>query len=83
MLWEVMDTKGKTMFSGIKVALCHEGKRPHPLSLQIPTRNQQDYVVPKIVEALRRDRWGCFQRLGVGSELCCSFLTGAVSFCAL
>lgn len=30
MLWEVMDTKGKTMFSGIKVVLCHGEKNPDP-----------------------------------------------------
>lgn len=45
-----------------------------PLPLQSPTRNQQGYGVPKIVEALRRDQWGCFQKLGVALSCDAPFL---------
>lgn len=47
MLWGVMDTKGKTMFSGIKVVLCHGGKEPSPCFCPVPQGTSTAMLCPE------------------------------------
>ena len=61
--------KGKDHVLWYKSGTMPRRQRTQPLLLRSPTRNQQGYGVPRMVKALRRDRWGCFQKLGVGSGL--------------
>lgn len=69
--------RGKNMFSGIKVVLYHGDTEPSPCLWGAPLGNSSA-MVPQIVEALKRDRSVCFQRLKMACGLYCSFLTDVV-----